>query len=66
MSDRAHPPRATNIHELRALQKARAKERDGAEDMRRSQSLSQTLASSARRVGACLHRAACDGGTGCA
>ena len=56
VTDAAHPPRATNIHELRALQKARA-ERDAAAQDERAASLSETLASRARRVSNC---------TGCA
>lgn len=59
VSDAAHPPRASNIHELRALQKARA-ERDAAAADERAASLSQTLASRTRRVrahacGVCCH-----------
>lgn len=50
VSDAAHPPRASNIHELRALQKART-ERDATAADERAASLSQTLASRTRRAG---------------
>ena len=54
VSDRAHPPRATNIHELRALQKARSAQRSEAAQLAQAASLSETLASRARRVRAQL------------
>lgn len=49
VTDAAHPPRAADIHELRALQKARG-ERDASAAEERAASLSHTLASRTRRV----------------
>ncbi|KAI7841208.1 hypothetical protein COHA_005173 [Chlorella ohadii] len=50
VTDAAHPPRAADIHELRALQKARG-ERDASAAEERAASLSHTLASRTRRAG---------------
>ncbi|KAL4422882.1 hypothetical protein ABPG75_009079 [Micractinium tetrahymenae] len=50
VSDRAHAPRASNVEELRALQKS-ARERDAAVQGLRELSLSETLRSKARRAG---------------
>lgn len=50
VSDRAHPPRARDIEELRQLQKA-FKERDPARDELAAESLSHTLRSQARKAG---------------
>lgn len=49
VSDRAHAPRASNVEELRALQKS-SRERDEATLGLRELSLSETLRSKARQV----------------
>lgn len=49
VSDRAHAPRASNVEELRALQKS-FRERDAAALGLRDLSLSETLRSKARQV----------------
>ena len=54
MVSEAHPPRATDVTQLRAMQKSAvsARGRDEQSEQIKAESLSETLRSSARGVGA--------------
>ena len=54
MVDGGHPPRAADVTQLRAMQKSAvsARGRDEQSEQSKAQSLSETLRSSARGVGA--------------